>query len=159
MIEPYYRRYIGIIDGHEICSSNIHKCEACSIRNVSKIEGEIKLNYYHRYTTFVLAGPRFTFMLDIEPIYPHEGELSSSYRLLSRVCRNYPKAFEVVTGDGHKYAAAVLKDEKRYLYEEQYLYLVLVLLLSTVRIIPLTQGLGSYANWLVGWIQRFCKGN
>jgi len=126
MIEPYCRRYIGIIDSHEICSSNIHKCEACSIRNVSKIEGEIKLNYYHRYTTFVLAGPRFTFMLDIEPIYPHEGELSSSYRLLSRVCKNYPKAFEVVTGDGlylngttfnllashHKYATAVLKDEK-----------------------------------------------
>ena len=39
-------------------------------------------------------------MLDIEPIYPHKGELTSSYRLLERVCRDYPRAFEVVTGDG-----------------------------------------------------------
>ena len=71
-------------------------------------------------------------MLDIEPIYPGEGELTSSYRLLSRVCKNYPKAFEVAVGDGlylngntfnllksyGKYAAAVLKDERRYLYDE-----------------------------------------
>jgi hypothetical protein len=110
----------------------MRRCSLCSIRNVSKIEGQVKLNYYHRYTAFILAGPKFCFMLDIEPIYPGEGELSSSNRLLERVCRDYPKAFEVVTGDGlylngntfnllachHKYAAAVLKDERRYLYEE-----------------------------------------
>lgn len=132
MIEPYHGRYIGIIDGHEICSSDIHRCCHCSIRNVSKIEGEVKLNYYHRYTAFVLAGPRFIFMLDIEPIYPNEGEISSAYRLIERVCVNYPKAFEVVVGDGlylngnifnllashGKYAAAVLKDETRQLYDE-----------------------------------------
>jgi len=41
------------------------------------MEGEIKLNYFHRYTTFILAGQRFAFMLDIEPIYPYEGELTS----------------------------------------------------------------------------------
>jgi len=100
MIGPYCSKYIGIIDGHEICSSDIHWCDDCSIRNVSKIEGEVKLNYYHRYVAFILAGSRFAFMLDIEPIYPNEGELSSSYRLLERVCVNYPKAFEVVIGDG-----------------------------------------------------------
>jgi hypothetical protein len=132
MIESYCTKYIGVLDAHEICSSDIHRCKDCSIRNVSKIEGEIKLNYYHRYTAFVLAGPRFAFMLDIEPIYPHEGELTSSYRLLERVCANYPKAFEVVIGDGlylngttfnllashNKYAVAVLKDETRALYDE-----------------------------------------
>ena len=48
MIEPYFGKWIGIIDGHEICSSDIYKCACCSIRNVSKVEGEIKLNYYHR---------------------------------------------------------------------------------------------------------------
>ena len=71
-------------------------------------------------------------MLDIEPIYPGEGELTSSNRLLERGCRDYPKAFEAVTGDGlylngttfsllashGKYAAAVLKDETRDLYDE-----------------------------------------
>ena len=72
------------------------------------------------------------FCLIFKPIYPHEGELTSSNRLLERVCRNYPKAFEVVAGDGlylngttfgllashGKYAAAVLKDETRALYNE-----------------------------------------
>jgi len=132
MIEPYCGKYIGVIDGHEICSSEIHWCESCSVRNVSKIEGEVKLNYYHRYVAFILAGKRFAFMLDIEPIYPNEGEISAAYRLIERVCKNYPKAFEVVVGDGlylnanifkllashGKYAAAVLKDETRQLYEE-----------------------------------------
>jgi len=132
MVESYHGKYIGIIDAHEICSSDIHKCKFCSIRNVSKIEGEVKLNYYHKYSAFILAGQNFAFLLDIEPICPNEGELTSSYRLLDRVCRNYPKAFEVVVGDGlylngptfnlldshHKYAAAVLKDERRYLYDE-----------------------------------------
>ena len=118
--------------GHEICSSSIHKCSCCSVRDVSKIEKVIKLSYYHKYTAFILAGEKFSFLLDIEPIYPGEGELSSSYRLLKRVCRNYPKAFEVVVGDAlflagpvfnllashHKYAACVLKDERRHLFEE-----------------------------------------
>ena len=132
MISPYCGKWIGIIDGHEICSSDIHRCSLCSIRNVSKIEGLVKLNYFHRYTAFILAGQKFCFMLDIEPIYPHEGELTSSNRLLERVCKTYPKAFEVVAGDGlylngttfgllashGKYAAAVLKDETRALYNE-----------------------------------------
>ena len=70
--------------------------------------------------------------LIFKPIYPGEGELTSSYRLLNRVCKNYPKAFDVVAGDAlflagpvfnllasyHKYAAAVLKDERRHLFEE-----------------------------------------
>jgi len=59
-------------------------------------------------------------------------KLTSSCRLLDCVCKNYPKAFEVVAGDGlylntntfnllksyHKYAAAVLKDETKALYNE-----------------------------------------
>jgi len=132
MIEPYCGKYIGIVDGHEICSSDIHWCSSCSVRNVSKVEGVVKLNYYHRYVAFILAGPRFAFMLDIEPIYPDEGEISAAYRLIERVCKNYPKAFEVVVGDGlylngnifnllashGKHAAAVLKDETRQLYDE-----------------------------------------
>ena len=132
MISPYYGKWIGIIDGHEICSSSICKCSLCSIRNVSKIEGEVKLNYYQRYTAFILAEQRFCFMLDIEPIYQHENEHTRSNRLLERVYRDYPKAFEAVTDDSlylngttfnllashGKYAAVVLKDERRHLYEK-----------------------------------------
>ena len=132
MIEPFNGRYVGIVDGHEICSSDIHRCKDCSVRNVSKMEGEVKLNYYHKYSAFILAGPKFCFLLDIEPIYPLEGELTSTLRLLERVCINYPKAFDVVAGDGlylngatfklleshHKYTIAILKDQRRELYGE-----------------------------------------
>ena len=129
-IEPFNGRYIGIVDGHEITSSDLYRCGLCSVRNVSKTEGAVKLNYYHKYTAFILAGQKFAFLLDIEPIYPHEGELASSHRLLDRVCINYPKAFEAVAADAyylngatfklleshHKYTIAVLKDETRELY-------------------------------------------
>ena len=57
---------------------------------------------------------------------------SSSYRLLERVCANYPKAFSLVIGDAlylnekifkllkshHKHSIAVLKEERRQLFEE-----------------------------------------
>ena len=83
--------------------------------------------YYHSFTAFILAGPDFSFTLDMEPILAGEGEITSAQRLIERVCRNYPKAFEVVIGDGlylkgnifklleahHKKAIAVLKEERR----------------------------------------------
>ena len=132
MIGDYYGRAVGILDGHEVTSSYIDKCSHCRVRNVSKIEGKITLQYYHSFVAFILAGQKFATMLDIEPIVPGQGELTSAYRLLSRVCVNYPKAFEVVAGDGlylageiyrllrshRKYGIAVLKDERRQLYEE-----------------------------------------
>ena len=51
---------------------------------------------------------------------------------MERVCKNYPKAFKIVIGDGlylketvfnlleghHKHAIAVLKEERRQLFEE-----------------------------------------
>ena len=54
MIEPFEGRFIGIVDAHEITSSDLHRCKDCSVRNVSKIEGEVKLNYYHKYSAFIL---------------------------------------------------------------------------------------------------------
>jgi hypothetical protein len=65
MIEPFNGRYIGIVDGHEITSSDLYRCKDCSVRNVSKIEGVVKLNYYHKYSAFILAGQKFAFLLDI----------------------------------------------------------------------------------------------
>ena len=132
MLDSICGRSIGILDGHEVTSSSIYKCQSCKVRNVSKIEGVVKLNYYHSFVAFILAGQEFATMLDIEPILPGQGELAAAYRLLERVCTNYPKAFSVVAGDAlylasdifsllkshKKYAIAVLKDEKRQLYEE-----------------------------------------
>jgi len=132
MLSPYCGKWIGIVDGHEITVSGFCKCSHCKRRNVSKIEGVVKYQYYHSFSAFILAGPGFSFILDIEPIAPGESEVTSSYRLLERVCRDYPKAFSTVIGDGlylnekifkllkahHKYSIAVLKEERRQLFEE-----------------------------------------
>jgi len=132
MLTSYYGMWIGIVDGHEVTVSNYCKCGHCRKRNVSKIEGVVKYQYYHQFTAFILAGPNFSFTIDVEPILPNEGEITSACRLLERVCKNYPKAFEVVIGDGlylkgnifklleahHKKAIAVLKEERRQLFEE-----------------------------------------
>ncbi|MHB8280353.1 MAG: hypothetical protein ACYDIA_22285 [Candidatus Humimicrobiaceae bacterium] len=65
MFAGFNGKFIGIIDGHEICSSSIYKCDRCSVRDVFKIEGAVKLNYYHKYTAFILAGEKFSILLDI----------------------------------------------------------------------------------------------
>jgi hypothetical protein len=132
MLSAYCGMWIGIIDGHEVAVSEFCKCGHCRKRNVSKIEGVIKYQYYHSFTAFILAGPDFSFTIDIEPILAAEAEITSAYRLLLRVCKTYPKAFKVVIGDAlylkgtifklleshHKYGIAVLKEERRQLFEE-----------------------------------------
>ena len=132
MLSAYQGRWIGIIDGKEISTSDYLKCSHCKKRKLRTKDGSAKYQYYHQFTAFILAGKDFSFTLDIEPILPGEGEQTSAYRLLSRVCRNYPKAFSVVIGDGlylnekifnlleghHKKTIAVLKEERRQLFEE-----------------------------------------
>jgi len=132
MLDPCYEMWVGVIDGHEQITSPYCKCPYCKSRTVTKKGGVKEIQYYHEFTAFILAGPKVSFILDIEPILPGEGEISSSYRLLSRVCKNYPKAFKIVIGDGlylketvfnllkshHKHAIAVLKEERRQLFEE-----------------------------------------
>ena len=132
MLSPHHGRWIGVIDGKEITTSSYCKCRHCKKRKLRDKEGKLKYQYYHQFTAFILACEGFSFTLDIEPILPGEGEKTSAYRLLKRVCVNYPKAFEAVAGDGlylagnifnllrshRKYGIAVLKDETRQLYEE-----------------------------------------
>ena len=132
MLSAYRGRWIGIIDGKEITTSDYCKCSHCKRRKLRTKDGSAKYQYYHQFTAFILAGKDFSFTLDIEPILPGEGEQTSAYRLLSRVCRNYPKAFSLVIGDGlylnqkifnlleshHKKTIAVLKEERRQLFEE-----------------------------------------
>ena len=132
MLEPCHGMWVGVVDGHEQIASPYCKCPYCKSRTVTRKDGVKDIQYYHEFTAFILAGPKISFILDIEPILPGEGEISSSYRLLSRVCKNYPKAFKIVIGDGlylketvfnllekhHKYTIAVLKEERRQLFEE-----------------------------------------
>ncbi|MDO9580879.1 MAG: hypothetical protein Q7J06_09995, partial [Bacteroidales bacterium] len=132
MLDPCHEMWVGVVDGHEQTTSPYCKCPYCKSRTVTKKGGVKETQYYHEFTAFILAGPKISFILDIEPILPGEGEISSSYRLIERVCKNYPKAFSVVIGDGlylketvfnllekhHKHAIAVLKEERRQLFEE-----------------------------------------
>ncbi len=132
MLSAYRGEWIGIIDGKEITTSDYCKCGHCKKRKLRDKEGKLKYQYYHQFTAFILAGSDFSITLDIEPILPGEGEQTSAYRLLPRVCRNYPKAFSLVIGDGlylnekifklleshHKKAIAVLKEERRQLFQE-----------------------------------------
>ena len=132
MLSSCHGMWVGVVDGHEQITSPYCKCPYCKSRIITKKGGVKETQYYHEFTAFILAGPKISFILDIEPILPGEGEISSSYRLIERVCKNYPKAFKIVIGDGlylketvfnllekhHKYAIAVLKEERRQLFEE-----------------------------------------
>ena len=132
MLVPFRGRWIGIVDGKEITTSEYLKCGHCKRRKLRDKEGRLKYQYYHQFVAFILACEGFSFTLDIEPILPGEGEKTSAYRLLTRVCKNYPKAFSVVIGDGlylngkifklleshHKKTIAVLKEERRQLFDE-----------------------------------------
>ena len=132
MLEPCHGMWVGVVDGHEQITSPYCKCKYCKSRTVTRKDGVKDIQYYHEFTAFILAGPKISFILDIEPILPKEGEITSAYRLIERVCKNYPKAFSVVIGDGlylretvfnllkshRKYAIAVLKEERRQLFEE-----------------------------------------
>jgi hypothetical protein len=123
--------WIGIVDGHELTVSDYCKCSQCKKRK-RKTKNGIKYEYYHQFSAFILAGGSFCLTLDIEPVAPGESEVTSSYRLLERVCANYPKAFEILIGDAlylnekifklleshHKKTIAVLKEERRQLFEE-----------------------------------------
>jgi len=124
--------WVGVVDGHEQITTPYCRCPYCKKRTVTKKGGVKDVQYYHEFTAFILAGPEISFILDIEPILPGEGEISSSYRLIERVLGNYPRAFSVVIGDGlylkktvfnllkrhHKYTIAVLKEERRQLSQE-----------------------------------------
>ena len=132
MLAPCHGMWVGVVDGHEQITSAYCKCKYCKSRTVTRKDGIKDIQYYHEFTTFILAGPKVSFILDLEPILPGEGEITSAYRLIERVLANYPKAFSIVIGDGlylretifnllkahHKYAIAVLKEERRQLFEE-----------------------------------------
>jgi hypothetical protein len=155
MLAPFRGKWIGVVDGKEITTSEYKKCSHCKKRKLRDKEGELKYQYYHQFVAFILACSGFSLTLDIEPILPGEGEVTSAYRLLSRVCENYPRAFSVVIGDGlylngktfklleahHKKTIAVLKEERRQLYEEA----VSLTLMTEPKVYK--QGTTSYRVW------------
>lgn len=115
-----------VVDGHECCASYLRRCRKCLKRRVESKRGE-RTQYYHRFVMATLICERFTLLLDIEMQRPGEDEVAAAMRLLHRVLRHYPRAFDVVVADGlyagapffstirkaGKHVIAVLKNEQR----------------------------------------------
>lgn len=87
-----------VIDGHESHATYHRCCSGCRKRQVSTRDGS-RTQYYHRHVTAMLLGEGLPFLLDAEPQQPGEGELPAAMRLMRRVLRQYPRAFDVVLGD------------------------------------------------------------
>lgn len=120
-----------IIDGHESSSSYLRCCRGCLERKIHTQEGD-RIQYYHRNVIAMLSGQDFPVLLDVEEQRKGEDEVTAAFRLMERVLKNYPRAFDVVVVDGlylrasffkllldhGKDIIAVLKDERRDLLED-----------------------------------------
>ena len=88
-----------VVDGHESTSSDLRCCPGCLVRNVD-VGGEKRAQYYHRYVGGLLVGEDAAIWIDIEPQQAGEDEVAAATRLVERVHRCLPRAFDVVAGDG-----------------------------------------------------------
>lgn len=110
-------------------------CPGCLRRTVHTGSGDQvreHTEYYHRVINLILVAKDMCFELDAEPLQPGEDEVAAALRLVHRAVEAYPRAFDVVAGDGlyaradffhgvqalGKDALAVLKDEQRILLQD-----------------------------------------
>lgn len=127
----YAGLFVLVIDGHESYSSYLRCCNGCLKRTRHKKDKDIT-QYYHRQVMAQLVGENFYIPLDIEPQLPGEDEVQAAKRLLERVVKDYPRAFDIILLDGlylranffwlglehGKDVIAVLKDERRDLFKD-----------------------------------------
>jgi hypothetical protein len=125
------------LDANEQFSSRCRCCEACAERTITEktASGQTQEipEYYHRQVYAQIHGPRFSVILDLEPVRPGEDEAKAALRLLGRMRRLYgPRFFDVITVDAW-YATgpfitavrrlgwavvSVLKQERYEIYQE-----------------------------------------
>src|ERR1700676_1567907 len=122
---------IAAVDGHEFFSSRKRCCPDCQTRTI-EVNGEPVTEYYHRGVICHLTGRRLAIPLDLELQRPGEGEETAAKRLLERVCSEYERFFDVVTGDAlyldapfinfclahHKDVIVVVKGDHRLLLQD-----------------------------------------
>ncbi len=121
-----------VLDGHESHNSQKRCCVGCLQRRLKTKDGTTKIEYYHRHVMAGLVFKGVFFPLDMEPQRPGEDEVKCAIRLLERILKNYPRAFNLIIADGlyarapffkfvikhGKDVIAVLKDDRRELYRD-----------------------------------------
>jgi len=115
-----------VFDGHESNSSFLRSCPRCLQRTIHTKHGD-RVQYYHRYVLALLLHADGVLLLDLEPQLPGQDEMAAAQRLLARLLRCLPRAFNLAIGDAlylhpgfwrlaiahGKHALAVLKNENR----------------------------------------------
>ena len=91
-------RYMLILDGHEFAASFRRSCPGCTQRRVRRGKQK-RIQHYHRYVLAYLVGQNGRVVLDLEMQQAHEGEIAAARRLVKRLLRTCPRAFDVVGGD------------------------------------------------------------
>jgi hypothetical protein len=123
--------YVAAVDGHEFFSSRKRCCPQCQRRTLT-IDGEPVIEYYHQGVVCHLIGQELALVLDVELLRPGEGEETAAKRLLRRVFTNYPRYFDIVSGDAlyfdapfinfcldhHKHVIVTAKGEHRLLVQD-----------------------------------------
>ncbi|HSM77298.1 MAG TPA: hypothetical protein VLT57_06730, partial [Bryobacteraceae bacterium] len=123
---PAHGLTLAVLDGHESHATFRRHCAGCLERTIHTKQGD-RTQYYHRHVTISLVGNSLRLLLDAEPIHAGEDEIAAATRLFDRVVAAYPRAFDVVGGDGlyaqgpffnhiraaGKHVMAVLKNEQR----------------------------------------------
>ena len=128
---PWHGLMPLVLDGHESHATERRHCADCLERRILTTHGE-HIQYYHRHVAALLLGRDFPILLDAEPQRRGEDEIATALRLLERLLKNYPRAFDVVLGDAlytdprlynflldrGKDVLTVLKNENRNLLED-----------------------------------------
>ena len=118
-------RYL-VLDGHEGVASYRRTWKECLERVIHFKKGD-RTQYYHRFVAAFLSNGKQNFLLDAENQLPGEGEIACATRLVTRLLKQHPRAFNVVCGDNlymdptlwklirskKKHVIAVLKNENR----------------------------------------------
>jgi hypothetical protein len=122
-----------IMDGHESHCSQKQCCGGCLQRkHKAKNNQKERIEYYHRHVMASLIFDGICLPLDMEPQRPGEDEGRCARRLLERILKNYPRAFDLILVDGlyarapffklaikhGKDVIAVLKDDRRDLLKD-----------------------------------------
>ena len=112
---PAHGLTVAVLDAHETHATCRQCCAGCLQRTIRTGAGAAvreHIEYYHRLVNLVLVGRDTCWLLDAEPLHAGEDEVAAALRLLERVVQAYPRAFDVVAGDG-LYARATVSTPSR----------------------------------------------